>query len=373
MLYANNCFDGLGGLFMNDCNQIMKPFWDLSLVVSEEADKSEMMSWDTAKKAVDILLNQVTEEVIKITITFIMKKGLDNFELIKKVIKYTESIDRFKNYKGDVPIYTISIHQTDIDDDKIEYFKTLGSKLHISLQTYGYDIDADIKYNDRNNSIYNEFKHLVVLNQKYGVKINLTSIIKKENAPFFAKVLFFIYDYSGFYNYSIFDHSDFWETEDIEYLTQDIVKLQKHTVEHSCNFSVTNINQACTVTNPYEMDSCCGAGICSFAVIPDGNIYPCHKCFNSFFDDEVFLIGNVDKGIDISKREFIITKNNYEIFHKKCRECKPEIRNRCYVCFATNYFIYGDFNAIPDEFCTFQKGLYNALTKNMSTIQGVSK
>ncbi len=353
---------------MNHDNKIidnMKPFWDLSLVVSDDMDSNQTMIWDAAKKAVDIFLNQLTEEVIKITITFVMKKGLDNFELIKKVIEYTESFDRFKNYKGDIPLYTISIHQSDVDENKIEYFKTLGSRLHISLQTYGYDIDTDILYNNRNNPIYSGFEQLVALSVNYGVKISLTSIIKKANARYFAKVLFFLYDASGFYNYSIFDHNDYWGNEDIEYLTQDIIKLQKHTVDHSCNFSVTNIDQTCTATNPYGIDSCCGAGICGFAVIPDGNIYPCHKCYNSFSDDDLFLMGDINKGIDIEKRKFVHEKNNYKIFPKKCRECIPQVRNRCHVCFAVNYYIYGDFNAIPDEFCAFQKSLYNELTKNI--------
>ncbi|MGE5328325.1 MAG: hypothetical protein ACM3KR_02310 [Deltaproteobacteria bacterium] len=344
----------------------IKPFWDLTLVISDDIDDKSLMDWDAAKKSVDMFLNQLTEEVIKVTITFILKKGLDNFELIKKVIEYTESFDRFKNYSGNIPIYAISIHQSEIDENKIEYFKTLGSKLHISLQTYGYDVDADILYNDRNNAIYTDFKQLVALSAKYGVKVSLTSIIRKRNVKYFAKVLLFLYDYSGFYNYSIFDHNDYWENEDIEYLTQDIIKLQKHTTTHSCNFSVANINQTCTATNPYGIDSCCGAGICGFAVIPNGNIYPCHKCYNSIFDDDLFLMGNIYNGIDIKKREFIFEKNNYEIFPKRCRECKPEIRNRCYVCFATNYYVYGKFSTIPKEFCAFQKNLYNELTKNLS-------
>jgi len=351
---------------MNCDNSIinnMKPFCDLTLVVSDGIENNQIMNWDAAKKSVDIFLNQLTQEVIKVSISFIMKKNHDNFELIKKVIEYTESFDRFKNHSSDIPIYTISIHQSDINEHHIEYFKTLGSKLHLSVQTYGYDIDTDILYNDRNNAIYTSFKRLVSLSVQYGLKVSLTSIIKKRNLEYFAKVLFFLYDYSGFYNYSIFDHNDYWSDEDIEYLTKDIIKLQKHTVKHSCNFSVANVNQTSTATNPYEINSCCGAGICSFAVNPVGNIYPCHKCYNNS-DDNLFLMGNVNDGIDIAKRGFIHEKNNYEIFPEKCRECIPQIRNRCYVCFATNYFVYGDFSAVPEEFCTFQKKLYNGLMEN---------
>lgn len=338
----------------------MKPFWDLTLVVSDEVDSRRLMNWDTAKKTVDLFINQLTDEVIKASITFVMNKGIDNFELIKKVTEYLETIDRFKNYSGDSPIYTISIHQTDIDQNKIEYFKTLGSKLHVSLQTYGYDIDTDILYNNRNNQIYLEFRPLFELSLRYGVKINLTSIIKKRNVKYFAKVLFFLYDYSGFYNYSIFDHSDYWEDEDIEYLTQDIIKLQKHTVKHSCNFSVTKMNQTCFETNPYGIDSCCGAGISGFAAAPNGNIYPCHKCSNMDCG-EVFLMGDVNTGIDNTKRETICKNNNYEIFPERCKKCMPEIKNRCYVCFVSNYYNYGDFSAIPEEYCDFQKKLYHAL------------
>ena len=333
----------------------MKPFCDLTLVVSDE----HLMDWDTAKKAVDLFLNQLTEEIIKVSITFNMKKSLDNFELIKKVIEYTESFDRFKNYRGDAPIYSISIHQSDINEGILEFLKTLGSKLHISLQTYGYDIDTDILYNNRNNPIYDGFKELVALTVQYGTKINLTSIIKKRNVPYFAKVLFFLYENSGFYNYSIFDHNDEWDDEDIDYLIGDVIKLQKHTIDYSYNFSITNIKQTCTATNPYEIDSCCGAGICSLAVTPDGSIYPCHKCCNS--DDDMFLMGNITDGINTVKRGFIHEINNYKKFPKKCRECIPEIRNRCYVCFATNYFVYENFSSIPNEFCSFQKKLYNSL------------
>jgi len=349
---------------MNCDNSIdsMKPFWDLTLIVSDSINNEQIMTWDTAKKAVDMFLNQLTQEVIKVSINFNMKKSIDNFELIKKVIEYTESFDRFKNYPSNMLIYSISIHQSDIDENKIEYFRTLGPKLNISLQTYGYDIDTDILYNNKNNPIYAGFKQLVELNVKYGVKISLTSIIKKRNVEYFAKILLFLYDYSGFYNYSIFDHNDYWSNEDIQYITEDIIKLQKHTVTHSCNFSVTNTDQTCTATNPYQINSCCGAGICSFSVAPDGNIYPCHKCYNNL-SDSLFLMGNVDKGIDTKKREFIHEKNNYNIFPKKCRECIPQIRNRCYVCFVTNYYVYGDFSTIPKEFCTFQKQLYNALIK----------
>ncbi len=350
----------------------MKPFWDLTLVVSGGIGDNRLMDWDTAKKAVDLFVNQLTEEVIKPSINFIMKKNMDNFALIKKVIEYAESFDRFKNYSGSSPIYSISIHQSDIDKNKIEYFKTLGLKLHISVQTYGYDIGTDILYNNRNNPIYSGFRHLVALSVQYDTKISLTSIIKKRNVEYFAKVLFFLYENSGFYNYSIFDHNDYWENEDIEYLTQDIIKLQKHTAKRSCNFSVTNIKHTCFETNPYGIDSCCGAGISGFAAAPNGNIYPCHKCYTIDSDDDMFLMGDVNRGIDIAKRGFIHEINNYQKFPEKCRKCMPEIKTRCYVCFAVNHYIYGDFSTIPEEFCTFQKKLYHTLKENIPTINKVN-
>ena len=84
-------------------SQTPQPFTNLMLIVTEACnlrcshcyeaqrgyDKRKTMSWQTAKKAVDLFLKQVPPEIERTIITFFGGEPTLEFDIIKKVINYT--------------------------------------------------------------------------------------------------------------------------------------------------------------------------------------------------------------------------------------------------------------------------------------------
>lgn len=107
----------------------------------------------------------------------------------------------------------------------------------------------------------------------------------------------------------------------------------------------------------------CGAGISSFCIMPDGNIYPCAYVTNN----ELFKIGTIEKGINISQA-YNIPK---QLFKKDFRECMScEAKNMCHSmkCGYLNYIKSGFINIPAEIICKQEKILYPILKEVLNRL-----
>ena len=100
----------------------------------------------------------------------------------------------------------------------------------------------------------------------------------------------------------------------------------------------------------------CGAGLTSFCIMPDGNIYPCAYVTN----DEAFKIGNIKNGIDIELAQNLPR----ELFRKEFRDClECTVKNMCHSmkCGYMNYIKSGFINVPAEIICRQEKLIYPIL------------
>lgn len=118
---------------------------------------------------------------------------------------------------------------------------------------------------------------------------------------------------------------------------------------------IKRINNSIT-NNIFRNCSCtrCGLGCGGYVSIhPNGNIYGCQEMTSS--DDNVFLIGDIYRGLDEKKIENL--KSLYkpeDIEGDDCKHCKlNRICNGS--CIANNYIINEDINKVPKTQCMWNR------------------
>lgn len=129
-------------------------------------------------------------------------------------------------------------------------------------------------------------------------------------------------------------------------------------VDDNPNFSIDLINgkMFSLLMESDKVFTMCGAGLTSFCIMPDGNIYPCAYVTN----DEAFKIGSIKKGID-TELAYSLPR---ELFRREFRDClECTVKNMCHSmkCGYLNYIKSGFINVPAEIICKQEKLLYPIL------------
>lgn len=354
----------------------MKPFTNMMLIITNNCnlrcsycyeknhsyDPNKNMSLETAKKAVDLFFKQIPENINRTSITFFGGEPLMAFDLMKEVINYSYSHRTIGRYKGNNYNYVINTNGVILNDEMFLLYSKLGKKINIRVSVDGYKDKHDITRRtiDGSGSWSMLEKNLLkyrILKEKYGCKINLVNTINKANCKEIYYNYTTLFELTGMNIATLFVHEDNLTDKDFEIIKEQTGMLHDYCVNRKMRFSLCNIKgESKRNTN----GSICNAGIGSFTVSHEGNIYPCHRCY---FNDmgSMYTMGNVDVGISKTKRAFMNEINNMNMMPEKCRICNPVIRRKCHICFTTNKKVYNNPHDIPSKFCLFQKELYYML------------
>lgn len=356
-------------------SQKPQPFTNLMLIVTEACNlrcshcyeaqrgynKRKTMSWQTAKKAVDLFLKQVPPEIERTSITFFGGEPTLEFDLIKKVIDYTSDHRTLGSYAGERYNYVINTNGILLSESMVNLYKQLGSKISIRVSVDGYVENQNVvrKMKDGQGSWEIVRKNLLsyqALKEEYGVRVNLVTTINKNT----YKNIFF--DYTGLYEMTglpigfLFVHEEDWNEEDFAEIEQQALNLHKWCIERNMRFSLCNIKY-----RPHAGENICSAGVSSFTVNYAGDIYPCHRCY-FFGSNESYRLGNVESGILDDKRASIYALNCIKRLPKACQACNPVLRKKCHICFASNENKYGNLYKVTPGLCTLMNDLHQSLT-----------
>jgi uncharacterized protein len=362
----------------NQRSRDMQPYTNMMLVITggcnlrcsycyeqgDGYDNNNKMSFETAKKAVDMFFRQIPSNVERTSITFFGGEPHLNFELIVKVINYTYEHRTIGEYKGKGYNYVVNTNGTILTDNMFDLYKKLGKKINIRISVDGYKEDQDMSrktINGESSWIMLE-KNLLryrELREKYGVQVSLITTINKNTYKHLYENHTKIYDFCKLPIGNLFVHEDNWTSEDFEIIKEQTGKLHDYCIERNIMLSLCNVRSNRNEGNSTRRNIC-SAGVNSFTVDEKGEIFPCHRCY---FNDlgESYKLGNVDKGISKARRKLMWEINNFDMLPQKCRECNPVIRDKCHVCITTNKKVYGDAHSIPSAYCMFQKELYYML------------
>ncbi len=95
----------------------------------------------------------------------------------------------------------------------------------------------------------------------------------------------------------------------------------------------------------------CRFGVSELAVAPSGRLYPCDRMVNEDTDDRV-CIGDLDRGIDVKKRDSLLPSAREEL--PMCRGC--EVKSRCKrSCGCANHETTGDPGTVSEIVCYFEQ------------------
>ena len=315
--------------------------------------KREFMSLETAKRAIDFLIEQSGSRRILET-DFFGGEPLMNFDVVKQTVRYAkeQAAKRGKKF-----LFTLTTNGLLLKDDVAEFLNREMENVVLSLDGRKAVHDAVRKTAYGKGSfglVIENLKNFVRIrgNKSYYVRGTFTA----KNLDFSKDVLF-LAD-SGFDSISlepvVTDIPDLAITkQDLSRVCDEYDTLCDKYLEYEAkgkgfNFFHFNVDLEGGPCLSKRV-SACGAGNEYFSVVPNGDIYPCHQ----FAGDPDFRMGNVYEGkLDEAIRAKF--KKSCLFTRKKCENCFAKFI--CSGgCSANNYHFNGDIDEPYDITCEMMK------------------
>ncbi|OPJ63581.1 thioether cross-link-forming SCIFF peptide maturase [Clostridium oryzae] len=315
----------------------------------EYQGKREIMSPETAKKAIDFVIKNSGPRK-NIEVDLFGGEPLMAFETVKQVVEYAKEVEKLhgKNIR-----FTMTTNATLLTDEIMDYIdKNMGN---IVLS-----IDGRKEVNDKvrvrvdgsgsHEKILKNIKEMVK-RRTAGKQYYARGTFTHNNLDFYKDVIYLADE--GFKEVSVepvvLQKCDplSLRDEDIDEIYQSYDKLVDEMASRIgtdkefkfYHFNIDLNGGPCV----YKRISGCGAGHEYVAITPSEDIYPCHQ----FVGNKDFIIGTLDEGI--IKPEVCEDFKKAHIYNKpKCQNCWA----RFYCsggCQANNYNFSGDIHE-PYEF-----------------------
>ncbi len=313
----------------------------------------EMMSFETARAAIDFLLEKSGKRKV-LEVDFFGGEPLMNFDVVRRTVEYAkeEAAKRGKRF-----LFTTTTNGLLLDDEKIKFLNEEMENVVLSLDGRKEVHDAVRKTVNGKGSfdaVIDKMKKFVKIrgDKHYYVRGTFTA----KNLDFSKDVLFLADE--GFESLSV--EPVVTELPDLEIKKEHLPVIEAE-YDKLCDeylrreaegkgffffhFHVDLEGGPCL----QKRVSACGAGNEYFSVVPSGDIYPCHQ----FAGDKKWRMGNVFEGeLDETIRSQF--KNSCLFTRNKCNDCFAK-----YICSggcsANNYHYNGDINEPYEMTCAMMK------------------
>lgn len=315
--------------------------------------KREMMSFETARAAIDFLLRESGKRKV-LEVDFFGGEPLMNLDVVKRTVYYAkeEAAKVGKRF-----LFTTTTNALLLDDETIAFFNEEMENVVLSLDGRPEVHDSVRKTVNGKGSyafVIDKIKQFVRArgDKHYYVRGTFTA----KNLDFSKDVLFLADQ--GFDSISmepvVTDIPDLQIREEHlaqieqEYETLCEEYLKRDERGEGFNFFHFNIDLEGGPCLSKRV-SACGAGNEYFSVVPNGDIYPCHQ----FAGDAKWKMGTVYEGkLDPALREQFATSCLFT--RKKCGDCFAK-----FICSggcnANNYHYNGDINEPYEMTCAMMK------------------
>ncbi len=313
----------------------------------------EMMSLETAKKAIDFLLkNSGNRKVLEVD--FFGGEPLMNLDVVKQTVYYAkeEAAKLKKRF-----LFTTTTNGVLLDDDTIKFFNEEMENVVLSLDGRKEVHDAVRKTVNGKGSfdvVIEKIKKFVVARGDKHFYVRGTFTAKNLD---FAKDVIFLAD-NGFDSLSlepvVTDIPDLQIKEEhlplIEKEYENLCEehIRRESAGRGFNFFHFNVDLEGGPCLQKRV-SACGAGNEYFSVIPNGDIYPCHQ----FAGDKKWRMGSVYEG-ELNGEIRKLFAESCLFTRKKCGDCFAK-----FICSggcnANNYHYNGDINEPYEMTCAMMK------------------
>ncbi len=288
-------------------------------------DERKTMSYDTAKAAIDMLV-EMSGTRRNLEVDFFGGEPMLDFEVVKKTVLYARSIERErgKNFR-----FTITTNAYRLNDEDIDFFNEQMYNVVISIDGRKEVHNRVRKTVGGKDSFDDVIKNALRFKERRKGQYYVRGTFTRYNLDFCSDVLFL--NDLGFDQLSIEpvvlkpESPMSIREQDLPRIIAEYDKLAEEYIARRktdkwfnfFHFMIDIDNAPCAVKRLKG----CGAGGEYVAVAPDGTVYPCHQ----FDGIKSVALGNVFDGV-----------NNDEL-RKKFYYCSVPTKTDCSECWAKYY------------------------------------
>lgn len=297
----------------------------------------ENMTKETAEQAMDFFNDNCTD---KANITFFGGEPLMRMDLIKDIIELNK-IKYNNKFK-----FSITTNGLNLVPNNFKYLVDNNVNILLSLDGDKESQDKNRPQKDGKGSWDIIMKNL----EKCEIRLPLRLTISKETLSNLSNNIIKLHK-KGFDSITFYPASGVeWKGKDFEIFDSHIHEITKYMYECYSSDKVLKNHWIDKSIQWYIINksNSCNLGVFQFSVTPNGNIYPCN---HTNFEDKLFLLGDINNGIDNDKVKWINKQIN--ISDPECSECS--FINRCKYCNMNMYEETKELWKIPDWFCTMNQ------------------
>ncbi len=330
---------------INSCNLSCKYCF-----IGKMNDKIIKMTFETAKKAVDLFQKHLIDINEKGSIFFYGGEPLMNFNLIKKIVDYVS----LNKYNIDFSMVSNGLL---LNDSKAKFIKENKISLGISIDGPKKITDSNRVYKNSDFGVYDDLVKKIKLLQKnnvdFGLSITVAPIFLK-NKKEFINWLKELNVKNISYNLLHFTY----ETEEWRKYYNDAVNFiyysNNELFEFGFNEDRINRKYKSFYNREFKFSDCGAVGANQLTICPDGNLEVCHGYWNSKNKE----IGNINDFNSFDElfinKHFCEWKKYLPIFKNKCLKCSA-----IYICGGgcamQSKDLFGDSLKIDKAFCIYSK------------------
>lgn len=316
-------------------------------------NSKERLSWKTAKKAIDFLLNHEDDFKEESVIwDFIGGEPFLEIDLIDQICDYIKAeMFRLNHHWFNSFRFSFSTNGINYDSEKVQRF-IQKNRNHLSI---GITIDGTREKHDLNRiwktkdgfspkpedekGSYDDVVRNIPLWLKQFPDASTKVTISSADVKYIKDSVLHLYSL-GIHEVNInVVFEDVWhEGDDLEFENQlmllaDTIIDNDFYKDYACSFFNEHIGKP--LLPVYDNGNWCGAGR-MLAVDAAGNFYPCTRFAQySLRDKKAWIIGNVNDGIDKNKLRPFLTLDRRTQSTQECFDC--EVANGCAWCQGENY------------------------------------
>jgi len=315
--------------------------------------KNSELNFEKARKIIDWFYQQTYAP--ERGIAFFGGEPLLKFDLIKKIVQYGK-------IKYPEIVYSITTNGTLITKENIELLK--------SFKYVSVSIDGPKEVHNLHRKFKNgkgSFDSINFAYLKNLKNLHINSVITPQNIYHFHKTILFFQKLNVRHSFRIAYELD-WKEKDIEEF-----RLQMRWFANYFLSSYNDIRKRRlflpiyaflnTIKRFDDSHFYCEAGRSSFAITPDGDLFPCHR----FYPINRCYLGNVLTHLNLKPLKI----NNYFkiTFPRECKNC--EAKSLCpQQCSALKkYFLKESSSRMPPHICTLIHIVYNTIKYIIKKLQ----
>lgn len=305
---------------------------------------------ETGIKSIDFLI-RLNPSIDKYTIVFFGGEPLLNFNTLKEVVKYCESL-KHKRFK-----YSITTNGTIINDEIIAFFKEHNFNIIVSVDGNEKIQNENRPFVNGNESFFTVFQNIKRM-EKEGISFLSRSTVVPEKSNLIDIAIFFENAEIEFdFEYVINTNSsmNIYNTNNIENINKQYQELLEFYLERlNRNKKIhwkSFISKIKRIHFRLGKGIVCSSGVSSLTVNSDGNIFSCQNL--SY--DNIYNVGSIYKGINYDLLTKYLPEKIDDIV--KCKDCT--IRYLCAgVCVAETLILSQQDCTTNSYRCEIKKNMW---------------